>query len=100
MLVVISPAGGREEPAEEEVDGALEGLPGREFRAFKHGRMNEAADGLQPEFDGEGRIDLGADLALGQTVNFKPNSDKLAAPLMSDDITGIQPKDVADRSIG
>ena len=67
MSVIISPAGGREQSAEEEVDGALQGLPGREFRAFKHGGMNEAANGLQPEFDGESRIDLGADLALGQT---------------------------------
>ena len=68
MFVVIFPAGGREQSAEEEMDGALQGLPGREFRAFEHGGMDEAADGLEPELDCERRIDIGADLALGNAV--------------------------------
>ncbi|MDP3730633.1 MAG: hypothetical protein Q8R14_03800, partial [Candidatus Omnitrophota bacterium] len=37
------------------------------------------------------------DLAFSQTINFQAkNSDKLAAPLMSDDIIGIEHKDIGD----
>jgi len=36
-----------------------------------------------------------SDLAFGQTLNYRANTDKLAAPLATSDIAGIQHKDIA-----
>jgi len=55
--------GGGEEAAEEEFDGTGADLAGGELEAVQRGGLEEALQGMQVEFDGEGGVEIGADHA-------------------------------------
>ena len=56
-------AGGGEETAEEEFDGAGADFAGGEFKSVERGGLEEALQGMQVEFDGEGGVEISADHA-------------------------------------
>ena len=76
VVFIVFAAGGRKESVEEKLNTFFEGLPGRKLGAVENVGLDEAADSLQPEFSGEGGIDLRSHHALGDAGTDEAANDK------------------------